>query len=37
MYIKIILNARTQFSMNEHVCNSKILFDPIQKALAFLF
>jgi hypothetical protein len=21
MYIKIILNARTQFSMNEHVCS----------------
>jgi len=32
MYIKIILNALTQFSINKHVHNSKI-----QKALTNLF
>jgi hypothetical protein len=36
MYIKITLNALTQFSINEHVYNSKIA-DRIQKALPQLF
>jgi hypothetical protein len=33
MYIKIILNALTQFSINEHVYNFKIL--PIAYKKAF--
>jgi hypothetical protein len=35
MYIKIILNALTQFPINEHVYNSKIAYiaDCIQKTL----
>jgi hypothetical protein len=39
MYIKITLNALTQFSINEHVYNSKIAYiaDRIQKALPQLF
>jgi hypothetical protein len=33
MYIKIILNALTQLSINRHVYNSKNTVDHMQKAL----
>ena len=37
MYIKIILNAFSQFSINEHVYNSKILPNAYKKLLLNLF